>query len=164
MNDLIIPIAALAGVWLIFIILRAPSIVLFLSLLVGQVLSAQQAEQVSMWMEPIVRVENIEYMQLAILILPVALTLLIMKDRITKPKLTIEAIPYAFIAALAVLFASDYIFTLQQQIQLSEDQFGSYKPLVVAIASISSLITAWITYPKQHHSKLGVGGKKKHHK
>ncbi len=117
-----------------------------------------------MWMEPIVRVENIEYMQLAILILPVALTLLIMKDRITKPKLTIEAIPYAFIAALAVLFASDYIFTLQQQIQLSEDQFGSYKPLVVAIASISSLITAWITYPKQHHSKLGVGGKKKHHK
>lgn len=159
MNDLIIPIAALAGTWLIFVILRAPSVVLFLSLLIGQVLSVQQAGQIYSWVEPIVHVKDIKYLQLAILILPVILTLLIMKDRITKPKLTIESVPYVFIAAVGVLFASDYVFALQQKIQMSEQQFGSYKSLVIAIASISTLVSAWVTYPR-HHRKLGG----KHHK
>lgn len=159
MNDLIIPIASLAGAWIIFIVLRAPSIVIFLSLLVGQVLATQQAEQVGIWIEPVVRVSDAKYLQLAMLLLPVVITLLIMKDRISKTKLTMEAIPYAFIAAVAVLFASDYIFSLQQQIENSESQFGSYKSIVISVASISTLISAWLTYPKQHHK---LGGK--HHK
>jgi len=150
-NDLIIPIAALAGAWLVFVILRAPSIVLFLSLLIGQVLSVQQSGQVYAWIEPIVHVKDIKYLQLAILLLPVILTLLILKDRITKPKLTMEAIPYLFIAAAGVLFASDYIFALQQKIQMSEQQFGSYKSVVIAVASISTLVSAWLTYPRGHH-------------
>lgn len=111
----------------------------------------QQSGQVYAWIEPIVHVKDIKYLQLAILLLPVILTLLILKDRITKPKLTMEAIPYLFIAAAGVLFASDYIFALQQKIQMSEQQFGSYKSVVIAVASISTLVSAWLTYPRGHH-------------
>lgn len=158
MNEAFIALGVAAAVWGVFIFFRAPSIVLFLSLLVGQLLATQESEQVHSWVSSVAQVKDFRYIQLALLVLPVILTLIILRFRVTKPKLPLEAISYLFIAAAATLFAADYLPILQQKVQLTEHQFGAYGSAIIAAASVASLINAWVTYPKHHGHGL------KHHK
>lgn len=153
MNDLYIVFGAIGVGWLVFLFLRAPSIVLFLSLLSGQILASQSYIQVYGWIEPFLKINDIKYLQLGLFLLPVILTLLIMRNKISKSKLSIEIVPYGFIAVMLVLLAEDYSWILQQKMIMIERDYGSYKALILIVATLSTLVSAWINYPNTNKKK-----------
>ncbi len=157
MNEPYIVLGIIGALWAIFLFLRAPAGVLFLSLLVGQVLASQTATQVYSWVNPFFEIKDLRHLQLALLLLPVVLTLVILRGRVSKPKLSLEAIVYLLVAASFVVLAVDYSWILQQKVESTENQFGDYKALIIIAASITSLFSAWINTPS--HKKHG-----KHHK
>ncbi len=147
-------ILGLAGlIWVVFLLLRAPSIVLFMSILSGQILATQAHFQVYNWLNPFIKITDERYLQLALFVLPVILTLIIMRRKIAKSKITIELIPYALVAILGVLLAGDYSWLLQTKLHSAQEAIGNYRSLVIVVATISTLVSAWINYPSANKKK-----------
>lgn len=157
MNEPYIVLGIIGAVWALFMFLRAPGSVLFLSLLVGQVLASQTATQVYAWVNPLFAIKDFRYLQLTLLLLPVFLTLVILRGRISKAKLSVEAITYLLVAAAGVVLAVEYSWLLQQKVESAENRFGDYKAAILISASLASLVSAWLNTPS--HKKHG-----KHHK
>jgi hypothetical protein len=158
MDEPFIVLGIIGAIWALFLFLRAPAWALFLSLLVGQLLASQTAAQVYSWITPFFEIKDFRYLQLTMLLLPVVLTLVILRGRVSKPKLSVEAITYLLVAASCVVLAVDYSWLLQQKVESAENQFGDYKAVIIIAASLTSLLSAWINAPS-HHKKHG-----KHHK
>ncbi len=157
MNEVLLLAGILVAVWAVLLFFRAPSIVIFLSLLVGQILASQVSEPLQELMGSYVQIPDIKYLQLALLLVPVVLSLVFLRFKVVKSKVFVEAISYLFVVATGLLFASDYLFALQQNIQTAEAQYGEYRAVILAVTSVLTLINAWLTYPR-------TKGKKKHSK
>jgi hypothetical protein len=155
------PSYILAGIaialWLAFLWLRAPSVLLFFSLLVGQLLATQIGEDAYSWVSAFTKLGDPRTVQLILLLLPVGLSLLFLKGRVPKPKLILEAIPMLFVVATGALFAADFVPAIAQALADRLD-IDRYRSLLLICASVSSLVSAWFTYPKHVSDKHG-----KHH-
>lgn len=157
MDPSIILAAIGVGIWLVLVWLRVPAVLMFFSLLVGQLLATQIMADAYEWLSSLIRVSDPKYVQLALLLLPVFLSILFLKGRLPKAKMVMEAIPMLFVVASGLFFAAEFLPSVQQSLEGSIDTV-QYKSLIIISASISSLVSAWFTYPK-HHS-----GDKKHKK
>lgn len=157
MDPSIILAAVCVGIWLLLMWLRVPAVLMFFSLLVGQLLATQISDDAYAWLSSLVRVSEPRYVQLVLLLLPVLLSALFLKGRLPKAKMLMEAIPMLFVVAAGVFFAADFLPNVLVTLEDSIDT-TKYKPLIIICASISSLVSAWFTYPKHDHDKKG-----KHH-
>jgi len=141
-----------AVLWAVLLALRAPATMVFFSILVGQLLAMELGEDVYEFAGSLARAPDYQYVQLGLLLLPIVLTFLFLKFRVGKSKVIFEALPLLFTAICLLLFTAPLLPVLQDLISES-GQIEPYKSLFIASASVSSLLTAWFTYPKSHTDK-----------
>ncbi len=140
-------------IFLILIYFRVPAIILFLSLFVGQLLSTQVGEYAESFGQEYLHINNYEYIQVTLLLAPTLLSILLLRFRVTKSKLPMEALSYVLIALMGLIFASDTLFSLKEVVSTIETQWNFDKSAILAVASVVILINAWLTYPKVHQKK-----------
>jgi hypothetical protein len=157
MDPSLVLAGASAAIWLLFLWLRVPSVLMFFSLLVGQLLATQVSYDAYQWVSALVHFGDVRTVQLILLFLPVFLSLLFLKGRLPRAKMLMEAIPMAFVIAAGLLFAMPFIPGIKEALNEHVDT-ERYNSLIIICASISSLVSAWFTYPKHDSGKHG-----KHH-
>lgn len=157
MNELIMLCAIVAGLWGLFLWLRVPSVLVFLSILLGQLLATEVGFDAYEFTASVARINDPHLVQLALLLLPVLLSLLFLKGKLAKSKLVTEAIPLLFAAATLVLFASPFVPKLGEILDTAaHNNLETYRSLIIVCASVSILIMTWLTYGrggKDHHGK-----------
>lgn len=158
MNELLILGGLTAGAWLALLLLRVPSSILFLSLLIGQLLANEASLEVYDFIGSITQVTDLRLVQTMLLLLPLLLTILFLRGRVAKSKLFIEAVPVLLVVALAILLVSPLVQQLKSMLEAATGgQLDAYTSIIVIAASISGLLSAWLSYPKAAHKD-----KKKH--
>ena len=159
MNETLILGLIIVFSWIGLLLLRVPSSIAFLSLLIGQLVSNEASENVFSFISSTLKVSDPRYIQLGLLLLPLVLTILFLKGRVAKSKLTIEAVPNLFVVALTMLLIAPLLPVLNTALDIAtKDQLDAYKTIIVIAASVSGLLSAWLSYPKAHgkdHSKHG---------
>jgi len=161
MNEMLILAGIVLAVWLVLLLLRVPSSIAFLSLLIGQLLSTEASEDVYDFVGSIINITEQQYIQIGLLFLPLLLTVLFLHGRVAKAKIFIEAVPTLLLAALAILLLAPLLTELNVLLDsTSNNQIDAYKSIIVVAASISGLLSAWLSYPRSGHGKHH----KKHHK
>jgi hypothetical protein len=157
MNEMLILGGIVAALWLGLLFLRVPSAIAFLSLLIGQLLSTEASGDVYSFVGSVIQVHQLQHVQMALLLLPLLLTILFLRGRVPKSKLFIEAVPTLLLAALAILLLAPLLTQLNILLDMaSGDKIQAYKSIIVVAASISGLLSAWLSYPKihdKHHKK-----------
>ncbi len=162
MNEMLILGGIVLLAWFLLIWLRVPSSIAFLSLLIGQLLAAQASDNVYSFLLSALKIPEKDYIQAALMMLPLLLTLAFLRNHVAKSKLVIEAGPLLFIVALTIVLLAPFIAPLETLLnQATNNQVDAYKSMIVVAASVSGLLSAWLNYPKSggdHHKK----GKHKH--
>lgn len=157
MNEMLILGGIVALLCVALVWLRVPSSIAFLSLLIGQLLSSEASDDVYGFVGSLLKISEVQYIQAALLLLPLLLTLLLMRGRVAKSKVFIEIVPMLLLSALTVVLVVPLLTELNVLLSdATKDQIDDYRSLIVAAASISALLSAWLNYPKQH----GKGHKK----
>lgn len=154
MPEIVMLGAILAGLAIVLLALRVPSFVAFFSLLIGQLLATQSTNDVYDFAGSIVHLNDSRYVQIALLFLPVLLTILFLRGRVAKSKLVIEFIPALFVAATALVLLYPLVPEFQSKLdQITSGRIQMYQTAVIIAASISGLLSAWMSYPKPAHGK-----------
>lgn len=160
MNELLILSGITAVIWIGLLMLRVPSSIAFLSLLIGQLLSNEAGVEVYNFIAAMTHVTELRFVQVTLLLLPLLLTILFLKGRVAKSKLFIEALPGLFVVALAILLISPLIPELNTILETAtRNSLDTYRSMIIIAASVSGLLSAWLSYPGSAHH-----GKKKKHK
>lgn len=149
-------IGLVAATWALLIYLRAPATVLFFALLVGQLMSQQLSDEVFNIFNDYATLSDVRYVHVALLLLPLVVSAIFLRDRVSKSKRLVEIIPLLFVAASMMIFVDHYLALSQK---LPSDQLTllrSYEGVIVSVGAVTSLVSAWLSYPKLH------SGKKKH--
>lgn len=145
--------AVVVALWLALLYLRVPSTIVFFSLLVGQLLATQLGSETSDLIDQYTNVPDFRYILTSLLIIPVIITVLFLRGRVSSSKRIIEALPLLLCALSLVIFVDNYYsFSSklpQDQVQLLE----TYESLIVSAGAVLSLVSAWLSYPKPHKSK-----------
>lgn len=158
MNEMLIIGGLVALTWVGLLLLRVPSSIAFLSLLIGQLLSTEASSELYRFATNFIQVPQFRYVQLGLLVLPLIITLILMRNRVSRSKISIEFLPILFVSALAILLIAPLVPALQSVLDIaSGDRLPAIKSIVVIAASVSGLLSAWLTYPKaikasKHHS------------
>ena len=143
-NELIIVAIILAIVWIGILVLRVPAFVAFFSLLVGQVLSTELALNIS----------GFKYSQVVLLVLPLAVTMFLLRGRVPKSKLLVEFLPAFSVAVVLMLFLYPMIYALSVALDIvTNNRLMDYKSWLLVISSVLILTTALLNYPKSHEGK-----------
>lgn len=146
----------IVGFWLLLMYMRAPSSIAFLSILIGQLLSKEAGANVYDFVASVLQIKEPRFIEIALLLLPLILTVLILKNRVPQAKLYVEAVPLLLVSALTLSLLAPLVPELNDLInQATNNQLDSYKSLIVAASTVSALLSAWLSYPK-------IGKKKKH--
>ena len=149
MNELLILGGLTAGAWLGLLMLRVPSSIAFLSLLIGQLLSNEASLDVYNFVGSVTQVSDLRLVQIVLLLLPLLLTILFLRGRVPKSKMVIEAVPVLLVVALAVLLVSPLVPQLGALLETAtNNRLDAYRSIIVIAASISGLLSAWLSYPK----------------
>lgn len=152
MNELLILGAITIVAWLGLLMLRVPSSIAFLSLLIGQLLANEASVDVYSFIGSVTKVSDLRLIQIVLLILPLIMTILFLRGRVAKSKMFIEAVPILLVVALTMLLLSPLVPQLKSWLEMaSHDSLDAYKSIIVVAASISGLLSAWLSYPKSSH-------------
>src|SRR5690349_20128827 len=103
MNEMLILGGIGLVLWILLVWLRVPSSIAFLSLLIGQLLSNEASDDVFNFVASILKIPEEDYVKAFLLVLPLVLTMAILRNHVVKAKMFIEALPLLFITALTVL-------------------------------------------------------------
>lgn len=149
MNETLIVGAILVVAWVGLLLLRVPSSIAFLSLLIGQLLSTEASSDLYEIIAGIVAIPELRYVQIALLLLPLVITIGLMRNRVSKSKRTIELVPSLFVAALTLVLLAPLLMPLQNLLDtVTNDQWTTYKSIIVIAAAASGLVSAYLSYPK----------------
>jgi hypothetical protein len=157
MNETLVLGIAVLALWGIVVYLRIPATVLFLSILVGKLFAEELSLDAHDVISGVFPGLSTPIVQVSLLILPVALTLIFLKGSTLKSKMILNAIPLLLCLITLALFINPYFDVVsrldeQQRIILTDNQ--SY---VVALAGLTTLLSAWLSTGKS----LGRHKKKK---
>jgi hypothetical protein len=156
MNEVLILGGILAALWLGLLYLRVPTSIAFLSLLIGQLLASEASANVYEFLGSILRGVDANYIQMTLLLLPLLLTVLFLKGRVAKSKLPVEAVPALLLAALTIMVLAPFLTQLNGLLEgATNGQASAYKSIVVVAASVSGLLSAWLSYPRASHKASG---------
>lgn len=140
--------------WIVMLVLRVPASIAFLSLLIGQLLVSQAGPDVFSFVSSSANISDVRYVQMAMLLLPLLLTVLILRARVPASKLLFEAVPMLLVVALAVFLLAPLLFPLENLLNTATDgRANSYQSMVAAGASVAGLVSAWLSYPKPANGK-----------
>lgn len=140
--------AIFIGLWVFLLYQRVPAMALFFSLLVGQILSTEVSGEVYSMIASALSVD-FSQVQLGLLLIPVLLTVLFLRHKVPSSKFLIEAIPMIFVVAALAIFAYPHVHQIQDVLEETTDhKVESYKNVIITIASLSSLFSAWFSYPQ----------------
>lgn len=154
MDELLVVGAIIAAAWFILVFLRVPAFAAFFSLLVGQMLSAQASTDAYEFIGGVINIPEIRYAQIGLMLLPLLLTILFLRGHVAKSKLGIEIIPSLFVVLVGILLVSPLLPGLERVVyEASQGQIDQYKTIILIAASVSGLLSAWISYPKPHSDK-----------
>lgn len=142
-----------AAIWVVLVVLRAPATILFFALLVGQLMSQQLSDEAFNLINEYASLGDVRYVHVALLVLPLLISLAALRGRVSKSKRFIEIVPLLFVAASMMVFADNYLALSQtlpsQQVSLLE----TYEGLVVSTGAVLSLLSSWLDYPRPHKDK-----------
>lgn len=160
MTELLV-LAAIAGIiWIALLFLRVPSSIAFFSLLVGQLLATEAGADVYDFVGSLLRIPELRYIQITLLLLPLLLTILFLRGSVSKAKLLIEIVPCLFVALVVLLLLYPLIPELQNAANNATGRkIEDLKGVIIIAASVSGLISAWASYPRHHSGKHGKHGK-----
>jgi ABC-type antimicrobial peptide transport system permease subunit len=143
-NELIIVAIILAVVWIGILILRVPAFVAFFSLLVGQVLATELSLNIS----------GFKYSQAVLLVLPLAITLFLLRKRVPKSKLMMEFLPSLCVAVALMLFLYPTVDVLKTSLDIvTSDKIADYRSWILIISSVIVFVSAVMNYPKSDEGK-----------
>lgn len=159
MSELLVLGSGVVLLWVLLIILRVPALALFLSIFAGHLLATEASSEAYEFIGSLLRVPQYYYVQVGLFALPVLLSILFLKGKLTKSKLMIEALPLLFASLLLVTLLYPLIPALQASvIQAAGGQIANYKVIIISAACLSALLSLWLTYPS--HSDKRSGHKK----
>lgn len=152
--EAIILAGIVAGLWILLLVLRVPTFAAFFSLLIGQLLSSEISVEAYDFAASLTGVNQLQYVQLTLLLLPFVLTLLFLRGRAPKSKLAVEFLPALFVSAAVLLLAYPLIPGLRTIVEIGTDgEIVRYQTIIIIAAAISGLISAWLSFPKAHNTK-----------
>ncbi len=132
--------------------LRVPVFAVLFSLLVGQVLSLQAGSDVYSFIADLTGLAKLAYVQIALLLLPVVLTVVFLRGRTEKNKLAFELLPAVFTSlTLLLLLYPNLPFMRDILDGATNNQIDGYRSVSLIIASVLGLVSVWISFPKTHH-------------
>lgn len=141
--------AAFLGIWILLLLQRVPAMALFFSLLVGQILSTEVSGEVYSIVSGSYGSQDYSHVQLGLLLTPVLLTVLFLRHKVPGSKLLVEAIPMLFVVATAAIFAYPHVHVIQDVLEeVTNHKVETYKNVIITIASLSNLVSAWVAYPR----------------
>lgn len=141
--------ASFLGIWILLLLQRVPAMALFFSLLVGQILSTEVSGEVYSIISGSYGSQDYSLVQLGLLLTPVLLTVLFLRHKVPSSKLLVEAIPMLFVVATAAIFAYPHVPVIQDVLEeVTHHKVETYKNVIITIASLSNLVSAWFAYPR----------------
>lgn len=156
-TELIVVAAGVAVLWFGLLYLRVPTFAALFSVLVGQMLSSQAGQDAYQFASSVSGVAEFQYVQIALLVLPLILTLFFLKGRLPKSRIIMEAMPALFTAITLLLLVYPLLPVLKTAVDIAtNDRIEQYTMLAYIGASILGLISVWTSFPKSH-------GDSKHH-
>lgn len=153
-TTLVLGVVVLAA-WLGTVYLRIPPAVMFLSILVGKLFSEELSDEVYNFSINLLPALEGRYVQLTLLLLPVILTVLLMKGTTARSRMLLNGLPLFFCLLTLALFVNPYfnvVDNLEESQRILLTQNESY---IVAIGALITLISAWAP-----HMKMPLKGKK----
>ena len=133
------------------LVLRVPIFAALFSLLVGQVLSAQASSDVYGFVASLSGFLTYQYVQVGILLLPLALTVFFLKGRMDKSRIIFEALPALFVGVTALLLLYPLLPFVANFLDMgTEGQIKNFRSLALIVASVLGLVSVWISVPKKH--------------
>lgn len=143
---------------------RVSSVLLFASLMAGALLLKFLGDDIGLAANAFIKgAQGPMYVQLAILLLPVVLTLLLLKHSVPTSKIALHFVPLLLTGlSIGVLALPMLPSDLQKEIFLTQP--GNFLRLaqddIVGAAVIFNLLLMWLSFRKEHHG----GHHGKHHK
>lgn len=150
---------------LLFIVLRVKPLYIFVSIVTGYFLMSLLGDTAALTFGSMIRSSNSDTMiKLALLLLPLILTLFLMRKTLSA-----AAIPFQLILLVAnALMLAEFVVPLLSpgtQHAIYNTQIGSIfkqaSDLIIAGAAVLHVIVMWIMRPR-HHGEHGHHGKKHH--
>jgi hypothetical protein len=154
MNELLTLAIAPGVLWLILVFLRVPGVTLILSILVGKLFSEELSQNLYDLAGNLVSINDIRYVQLFLLLLPVILTVVLSQSKTPKSRAISNSIPLLFGSISLILFTMPYIELLGKLSVNGQDIVSSYQNYIVCATGGIALLFSWAP-----NLKLG---KKKH--
>lgn len=153
MDNTVMLLGSVAAVWIIFVLLRAPATVLFFALLVGQLMAEQLGNEAYDLINQYATFNDIRYVYVGILLLPVILTLLVLRGKISKTKRIIEVLPLLFTAVAIMIFIDNYL-SLSRNLPADQNNLlQTYEGVIVSAGAVLSLVSSWFSFPRSHKDK-----------
>lgn len=153
MDNTVVLLGSVVAIWLAFVFLRAPATVLFFALLVGQLMSEQLSEEAFKLVNEYATLSDVRYMYVALLVAPLILTLLILRNRVSRSKRIIELIPLLLAAVSTMIFIDNYLSLSQNLPEQQSTLLKTYEGVVVSAGAVLSLVSSWFSYPHLHKDK-----------
>lgn len=156
--DSLIILAAIAGVpVLLALFLRVSAVFMFTSIAAGSLLVTYLGDDAGLAMRLMVRGPNTNiFAQLGLLLLPVVLTLLLLKRTMPKTKLLLHFPALAASSAALAALALPYLDSNAQE-KIYANQYGNMllesQDVVVGAAAILVLLLMWMTYRHKEDKK-----------
>ena len=150
-------LGVVGAIWAVLVFMRVPATVIFFAILVGQLLALQLSDEAYNLVTQYISIPGFQYVQVALLLTPVVITILILRGRVSKSKRLIEAIPLLLAAGSITIFVDNYLAISQNLTSDQSTLLRTYESLIVSAGAVLSLVSALLSYPRPHKGK-------KHHK
>jgi hypothetical protein len=161
--DSLILLAAIAGVpVLVALVFRVSAVFLFLSLAAGSLLVTYVGDDASLALGTLVRGQNTNLIaQFGLLLLPVALTLLLLRKTMPRSRLLLH-VPVLVVTGLALAALALPFLDAAAQEKIFANEYGNMlresQDVAVGAAAILALLLMWLTGRHKEDKKH-----KKHH-
>lgn len=159
MNETLVLAIPIVAFWLLVSYWRIPAAVFLLSILVGKLFAEELSPDFYSFLTGLLSFVNPLYVQLGLLLLPVVLTTIFLKDSLPKSRLVINALPLVLCVVSLGLFINPYIQVVNGLDEAHRALLTNNQGYIVSLTAGLTLLTAWLPHLK-HHEKSKKHSKK----
>ncbi|HET7673445.1 MAG TPA: hypothetical protein VFK11_02965 [Candidatus Saccharimonadales bacterium] len=155
MNEILTLAVVPAVLWAVLFFLRVSGPTLILSVLVGKLFADELSLNVQELSKGILPTDDIRHVQLFLLLLPVVLTIILTRSKVSSSKLS-NAVPLLFASISLILFALPYS-GYSGLSETGQDIVDSYRSYILCATGGIALLFAW-------SPDLRLKGRRRHHR
>lgn len=141
MNELLTLAIVPTALWLILVFLRVRGVTLVLSILVGKLLADELSPKLY---GSFGGLHDMRQMQLALLLLPVALTIILTRGKTPKSKTLFNGLALLFGSLSIILLALPYLDISSKINDTGQNIIDSYQSYILCAAGGVALVLAWL--------------------